>query len=355
MPIPAQPRTRRPWRTRSLVTIASACLAATALPPSPASAADALPTSVQACQAMFDSKNDTTWRAADGNITVTLPNGKLVWLFGDTLRKDRPAVHNSILVQEGSRLTSTTGGQALPNESDGDYYWPTDAIVDGGLLRAFVGRVETVNGSFQGRGVALATFTLDSRGYPIYSGKRTITTASEDAGVQWGTSVVRDGSTVYVFGQQRRLGDYLFGRDAYLAKVPAGSLSDLSAWRYRSGTGWTSDRSQATRIEAAETGRFSSSFSVDKVGGKWVVTSKENDFVGDKIIRMEAPYPWGPFKTTSSISTPGTATEWAYQPKGHPELALGTGRLLVTWNEGSSDTSLLADTYFPKPKCGEVG
>jgi hypothetical protein len=337
------------------VAAASGVVAATALPiMKPSSAADLLPDTVAKCQAMFDNKNDSTWRAADGNVTVGLPSGLVAWAFGDTLRKDRPAVHNSILVEQGDRLTSTTGGQAIPSESNGDYYWPTDGTVDGGLLRLFAGRVATTNGTFESRGMALVTFRFDSRGYPVYSSKRAVTNASEDTGVQWGTSLARSGGYLYVYGQQRRLSGWVFGRDVYLARVPTGSLSNRSAWTYWTGSGWVSDAGRAARIEKAETGRFASSFSVDKIGSRWLVESKENDMLGDKVIRMESGSPTGPFTTVSSISAPGTDTQWAYQAKGHPELPLGNDRFLVTWNLGSSDSTLLSGTLFPKPRCGEA-
>jgi hypothetical protein len=342
-------------RAASLVAAGALVVVSTVRPSTPATAAEAWPDTVAECQAMFDNKNDSTWRAADGNLTVGLPNGKIAWLFGDTLREGESPVRNSVLVQEGSRLTSPTGGQAIPNDGNGDYYWPTDAIMDGGLLRAFVGRLGTVNGAFESHGMALATFTLDSRGYPVYSGnKLNLTSSNEDVAVQWGTSTVRDGSYVYVYGQQRRQGLWIFGRDVYLARVPVDQLVSRSSWRYWTGSGWVSDQTRATRIEQAESGRFASSFSVDKVGGKWVVISKEADFLGNRIIRMEAESPMGPFTIKRSISTPGTSTQWAYQAKGHPELPLATGKLLVTWNLGSSDPSRLLDKYFPKPKCGQA-
>lgn len=343
-----------PARRSKVLATALACTAVL-LPLDQASASDLLPDTVAGCQAMFDGKNDETWQAADGNVTLPLPGGKVAWLFGDTFRKDMPAVHNSILVQDGDRLTSTTGGQAIPNESNGEYYWPTDGIVDGGLPRVFAGRVATVNGTFENRGVGLVTFRLDSRGYPLYSSKRSITTSNEDLAVQWGTSVVASGGYVYVYGQRRRYLPYVFGRDVYLARVPSGSLVNRSAWRYWTGAGWASDPSRAARLENAETGRFASNFSVDKIGAKWVVVSKENDFLGDRVIRMQSDKPTGPFTVTGSISTPSLENQWAYQAKGHPELPLGNSKFLVTWNVTTTDTQLFFTQDFPKPRCGETG
>jgi hypothetical protein len=315
------------------------------------SAAAYAPTAAS-CQTMFDSKTDRTWRAADGNTTVTLPNGKVAWLFGDTFRVGQPMVRNSVLVQEGDRLTSTTGGQAIPNDSDGSWYWPSDGVWDGGQLRVFAGRLGPASNGWASKGVALISFRLDSRGYPVYAGKRNVTTANEDSAIQWGTAVVRSGSHVYVYGQRRRQAPYVFGRDVYLARVARGSLADLRAWRYWDGSGWSS---RATRIEAAETGRFASAFSVDRVDGQWVAVSKENDFLGDRIISMRSSSPAGPFRTVGVLGAPPVDGSFTYQARAHPELPMADGRLLVTWNLMSDDAALVFSTYFPKPKCGEVG
>jgi hypothetical protein len=310
-----------------------------------------LPTTVAACQAMFDGKNDDTWQAADGNVTVALPSGKVLWLFGDTRRDGQPLVHNSILVQEGgTRLVSTTGGQAVPDAADGDYFWPTDGIVDGGLLRVFLARVGRVGDTFESRGVALATFTFDDRGYPVYSSRRAVMPWGEDDGIQWGVAVVRDNGYVYVYGQRRREGQ-VFGRDVYLARTPTGRLTDTSSWRYWTGFGWAEDQNLAARVGSAETGLFASNFSVDKIRGTWLVVSKSFDLAGDEILEMRADRPMGPFAVTASIPAPSSGDRWAYQAKGHAELLLEDGRTLVTWNLGSSDP-LLSGAGFAKPRCG---
>jgi hypothetical protein len=322
--------------------------------------AASLPDTVEACQAMFDGKDDSTWRAADGNVSVALPDGRIAWLFGDTHRKGAPFVHNSVLVQEGDELTSTTGGQAIPNDRNGDYYWPTDGILDGGLLRVFVARVTRVapedrvgHARFRSRGVALATFTFDSRGYPVYARKRNITRSDEDSGIQWGTAAVGDDDGyVYVYGQRRRQEEWVFGRDVYLARVPAGLLGNLAAWQYWSGFGWLPWQDWAAPIERAESGRFASNFSVDKVGDHWVVVSKHSDLVGDRILEMRSSSPVGPFTVTGSIPVPGSSEHWAYQAKGHAELPLANGKTLVTWNVGSVDPDRMGED-FNKPRCGQ--
>ena len=54
----------------------------------------------------------TEWASADGAIPVTLPDGRTVWLFGDTfvgkvdpggaIDPADPLIHNSFVVQTGA-------------------------------------------------------------------------------------------------------------------------------------------------------------------------------------------------------------------------------------------------------------
>jgi hypothetical protein len=349
-----------------LLVLVSAWLSADSEPPpgqgDPLAQAPAeeLPDTVEDCQAMFDRKNDRTWRAADGNVSVELPGGGVAWLFGDTHRAGARFVRNSILVQEGHKLTSTTGGQAIPNDRNGDYYWPTDGLIDGGFLRVFATRVTRVDPvervglapRFENRGVALVNFTFDARGYPIYASKLNITRADEGSGIQWGTAAVNDDGWVYVYGQRKRPDEWIFGRDVYVAQVPAGALDDRADWRFWTGSEWAADQSRAAPIERAESGRFASNFSVDNVDGTWIAVSKHSDIVGDRIIEMRSSSAIGPFVTTSTIPAPSSAQTWTYQAKGHAELPLANGKTLVTWNVGAARPKSMGQD-FAKPRCGE--
>ena len=54
-----------------------------------------------------------------------------------------------------------------------------------------------------------------------------VSSEPEEIGIQWGTAAVSDGGYVYVYGQRRREDPWIFGRDVYLARAPAGELVDL--------------------------------------------------------------------------------------------------------------------------------
>lgn len=70
---------------------------------------------------MFDQLDPAQWQAADVGITVAMPDGRSVWLWGDTFSEGR-FVHSSAIIQTGSLLTvSHQGAQLLPD--DGERYY----------------------------------------------------------------------------------------------------------------------------------------------------------------------------------------------------------------------------------------
>lgn len=77
---------------------------------------DAGPTTVAGYEKMFDKVPVAQWGGGDVSISHKLPDGRRVWLYGDTLSKNNGFVHSTALVQTGSKLHVSQGGkQLLPN------------------------------------------------------------------------------------------------------------------------------------------------------------------------------------------------------------------------------------------------
>jgi hypothetical protein len=63
------------------------------------------------------------WGGGDVSISVPLGDGRIVWLYGDTMSTGR-MVHSSAIVQDGGCLhVSHRGAQVLPNDSARVIYW----------------------------------------------------------------------------------------------------------------------------------------------------------------------------------------------------------------------------------------
>src|SRR5690606_11911686 len=90
------------------------------------------------------------WTGGDGTLSVALPDGRTLWLFGDsflgTVSADRsrpsdaPFIRNSMIVQNGVALETlyqNAGGTPVaffnPDAAD-HWYWPGHGVVEGGTL-----------------------------------------------------------------------------------------------------------------------------------------------------------------------------------------------------------------------------
>lgn len=94
---------------------------------------------------MFQSLDTDAWGAADASISEELPDGRRVWLYGDTFSGENGFVHSTAITQDGGNLhVSHDGQQLFPNdgtlEQDGKtykrIYWVEDvSLLDNGNLR----------------------------------------------------------------------------------------------------------------------------------------------------------------------------------------------------------------------------
>lgn len=98
------------------------------------------PTTVAGYQRMFDRVDTAQWGGADISYSMDLPDGRRVWLYGDTLSGNHGLVRNTAIVQDGGTLHVSHGGkQVLPSEPTKNgrttIYWPETASVgaDGDL------------------------------------------------------------------------------------------------------------------------------------------------------------------------------------------------------------------------------
>src|SRR6478672_1265494 len=75
------------------------------------------------------------WQAADIGASTRLPDGRIVWLFGDTVRDksfDPDIVANSMLVSSGpcvAQLMTPTRGPVIPDAATNIVRWPMSVVV----------------------------------------------------------------------------------------------------------------------------------------------------------------------------------------------------------------------------------
>ena len=164
------------------------------------------------------------WQSADIGASARLTDGRLVWVFGDTVREAgwRPlVVANSILVSSGrcaAQLVTPTRGPAIPDRADGTVFWPmslavirrpgVDVVV---VLCARIHRGTSDAFDFTYLGSSAAIFAVGTgaappaaRGHGPHLGRQ------RDAHhVDWGAASVIAGDWLYVYGTRLPPGSFL--------------------------------------------------------------------------------------------------------------------------------------------------
>jgi hypothetical protein len=350
---------RTGWRPRRWgglvvgVVVGALVLAACLPPPPPAPppyaseyCAPAVPTTPSAYQAAFDGlrNGNVEWLASDGGSPTVLPDGRVIWLFGDTftgrvqsdgsLAPGFGLVRNSAVVQSGACFSPLMGGSpdartSLIPAPSGQWYWPTTGVVEGNALRVFLFRMTTGNtpGPFNFRNIdmQMATFSLpDLRLLGVQALPNGI---SSDAGTQWGASTFIAGSTVYVFANgsgNPNNTDALADRNRRVARTTIGSLA-TGPWQFYNGgtTGtnadWSNDPSAAAFLTfTADSPPLPSGapsakpwdwlFVTPRQAGGYLAVGKlgelpePNSLFGTEISGWTAPTPQGPWHYAGKVS-----------------------------------------------------
>jgi hypothetical protein len=352
------------WTTASAadgVGLEPVATAAHASPPAPSCSLPA-PRTAAGYQAMFDAKHDETWAGGDQAASVALPDGRTLWMFGDSIRGGvlpggaRAAgsrfVHNAMLIQTGGCLTAVPApAEVIPSRADGQWYWPESAVVVGDELVVLCLRVERTGADvfgFRTTGVDAAVLSL--RG-PVPTFERIVATPSSTAAegsVQYGTAVVQAGDWLYVYGSRRP--PRAFGRTVMVARVRPAALLHPEAWQFWAGGQWSSQQRRATQVAD----RWATAFSVWQApDGTLRSLTKEDDVFGRTVVTGRSSSPTSAFSRRAVLDAPSFRRpgELLYSALAHPEIRLADGRLLVTVCRNSTDLARVwadADLYKPQ-------
>ncbi|MDE9366127.1 DUF4185 domain-containing protein [Luteipulveratus sp. YIM 133132] len=308
------------------------------------------------------------WRAADVGATAPLTDGRVLWVFGDTLRAagSRPGlVANSLLVSSGTCFTQVGAGRdtaLLGVPEDGEACWPTSvasrAVIGGDEAFVICSRVQRKPAGlldFSYLGASLIRITVASGGQPVIRDVTSLTPDTHDETVvNWGAGQLIDGGWLYVYGSQQGRG--ATSKSVLVARVRLAQASRFMAWQFYDGRRWQEDAGWARPVLPANPG-VSQAFSVHRDGNHFVLVSKRGGEFGDAIGVWTAPTPAGPWSLASQTPYPyddGSGFV-SYQPLAHPELPLRNGRLLVTMSRNpTSFENLLAQPRRGRPVFVEV-
>jgi hypothetical protein len=319
-------------------------------------------------QQIFDNWHDDYFSGADHACSLVIPDGRSLWLFGDTERggmtvdggraADEWFVRSSFLLFGQGRLRVVYGADGyaiLPTGPEGTVTWPHGAAVDGGVLYVFTSRVRVTGRSalaFDVLGSELVSYRLPPGEDPCLLGVRNLPAYRDQ---RWGAAVTTAGGYVYVYASVHSRRKWIFGNDVQVARVRSGYLPDFPRWEYWDGCRW-SPRAQDARAILDADGGPSTAMSVHRrTDGTWVLLSKQHDAFGQYVSVWTAPAPEGPWCLTNPAVAPAPSFvhdhRFTYNAFAHPEIQLPSGNLLVTLSRNSLapvDLRRDANLYMPQ-------
>ena len=367
---------------RSVSVVAAAVVLASAAQAPSVRAATPLPTTAEQYVAM--QRGDVEGRSftGDGGAAVRTKNGAFVSFYGDSFvfpsempnpRYPRAAQqppymmrNNALIITPAGHVKSAVSSANLlakkslidvpaADQLPGgqNFYWPASAAVQGtNLIYVFLWQMYTPDGGgtwdFRHIGTKLAVYRLDSYSNLVFQRlQATPTGANNPDAIGWGSGVYFEGGYMYVFGSHKPAGDYVWGYDHYIARVPVGYASKLSAWRYWDGSAWKADRKLAVPIIPYSAGvEGSIMLTKDPATGRYTFVYKQFAFIGQNIMRgtsTKLEGPWTIESTPAAVLPPYSDQDYTYCGVEIP-LAEGKRGIIVSHGENS-----------PWPPMSEIG
>ncbi|GAA4703797.1 NucA/NucB deoxyribonuclease domain-containing protein [Phytohabitans rumicis] len=325
-------------------------------------------------QDLFNNYAENTpdgWTGGDSTYSVTLPDGRRLWIFSDTflgpLNSDgtRPTsagfVNSTFVIQNGDSLTTITGGTKaaptaiMPPAAENHWYWAGD-----GMLANVGGeqKLQVMYYEYRRFGLGawdwefnrnvVATFSLDDLTEP-----ERVDQLPSAARVAWGSALLEasrsgDGYT-YIYG----VSDAPINKKMRVARVKGSDLSKVEDWQFfDTAEGyWVRDERDGT---TSLTG-IANEYSVTPWNGGFVLISQDStEAFSGKIRIWHSCSPYGPFgywvdhDLVYRMPEPGPyGSYWdgdiiGYNAHVHPGLRVGD-RWTLSYNVNSMDSRVSAE------------
>lgn len=294
---------------------------------------------------------DSGVNAADGTISLLLPDGRSLWMMGDSFvgladsaTGSMPCLFNvrsAIMVQDNDTLSKFT---TLWNPSGADIYarqfvqmpgdnkvtyWPSAGMVEGDTAYLFWARhpfdpTKVWNLGFSGMVVAkvsLPDLQLVEV-VPIYH-----------PGIYYGMAIYKDvpRGYYYIYGKEVNLAVV----EPFVARAPIGQL--LGPWEFHQGNGnWSPNPDDAVKISNQAVTHEYSAF---ELGGRYHIFFQTNGYLscgqGRNMYTISADVPWGPFENPRLLYTMRDTLQNSYlntyNGQAHPQFT-ENDELLISYN-----------------------
>ena len=303
------------------------------------------------------------WIAADATYSIFLPDGRTLWLFGDTFIGEvdennaiipgSKFIRNSAVIQDGDLLeTLFNGSRSDPSDfipsahPDSTWYWPDHGVVDDDTLRIFLAKFRKnpdapAGFNFEHAGNDIANFTWPDIEFinviPVYS--------HPVNQVYYGDRILEDALYLYIYG--RRYDDPELNIPyPHAARVLKGNLME-QRWEYFDGQAWSTDPQATKRINDFQ---VSQQYSVSKYRGKFILLTQDI-WLSPKIYTFTSDSPVGPWGSKRLIyTTPETEQDmFTYNAYAHPQFN-EDANMLVSYNTNGDFWSIFSNVELYRPR-----
>lgn len=309
---------------------------------------------------LFTRYNKGQWTGGDVAYSHLLPDGRSMWLFGDSFvdtvypnrrRPVGPFIHSTIVLTNPQGLFTTLYNGTVNNPKpffkaeEPHQLWPNCAFISKDEKHIYVIMViikSTGEGGlfgFETVGNAVSVLSL-----PDLALEKTIV-INKNPKVDWSSSTYEEGDYVYIYGAEST--DKL-PYTKYMHVSRTSRSHPLQDIEFYTGTGWSYDSSKSARILSG----VSQQYSVFKEQNKYYLLSQEGIFLSPTIYLWNAASPVGPFTRKRKVYTTPQADGKniiTYNAIVHTQF-MQNGKLLVGYSTNSLDGSDMfknADTYRP--------
>jgi hypothetical protein len=249
---------------------------------------------------------------ADGGASVALPDGRVLWTFGDTMDT---GARNSAAAQSGATFTRLPG-ELLPHTRRA-WYWGGQPVMDAGRVVILFGEMHADGGWGRQEAVVVATFDASTLAL--------IKTTRLRSSADWGEGLVRSGGRWWLYGT-RVVSDTDPRKVVSVRSAPIGSLADPSTW------------SKATPVLSASWGAGTTTSVVATSTGVLLAT-KRGDLLSDEFVISTATHPTGTYSRQKVIARPLYRHAWTYTAYLHPEQVHAPLRMVMTYAVNSDHAS----------------
>jgi hypothetical protein len=289
------------------------------------------------------------WCAADATISLLLPDGKTLWLFGDSFIGEKKGdfginplkskmINNSAIIENGDVMTAYYGGtyenpsSFIPGVGN-DFFWPEHATIENDTIKIFAVRVMYKNNGTPGFDFQVGTTYIASYKYPDLTYIKTSKIKSvTDTTMRFGVCVVKSAGYTYIFGVRDTTVQNMKYPVPYLARV-TNSINE--PWQFYAGSDtWSYDCKEARPVGDRP---MSESFYVYEKNNKFYLIMHEIWLVGQLYI-LEADKITGPWNRSSTggienrfaIVTPHL-NNISYNLFAHPQFT-NEEKILISFN-----------------------